>query len=117
MRQQLDADHYGLEKIKKRLIEYLAVVRLKALQAEQEVAEHAAKPSDANTDAAQPASAIPPRRNSVKGPILLYVFTLFDFPVVSKPKYTGLLVHPVLARRLSGNPWLVPSGDHSSESH
>ncbi|EDR09374.1 uncharacterized protein LACBIDRAFT_248873 [Laccaria bicolor S238N-H82] len=28
-RAQLDADHFGLEKIKKRLIEYLAVVRLK----------------------------------------------------------------------------------------
>jgi len=35
-RQQLDADHFGLEKIKKRLIEYLAVVRLKELQAEKE---------------------------------------------------------------------------------
>ncbi|CAL1698106.1 unnamed protein product [Somion occarium] len=35
-RRQLDADHFGLEKIKKRLIEYLAVVRLKALQAEAE---------------------------------------------------------------------------------
>ena len=34
-RQQLDADHFGLEKIKKRLIEYLAVVRLKELQAEK----------------------------------------------------------------------------------
>ncbi|KAI1790585.1 ATP-dependent protease La [Ganoderma leucocontextum] len=33
-RKQLDEDHYGLEKIKKRLIEYLAVVRLKQLQAE-----------------------------------------------------------------------------------
>ncbi|KAH9922330.1 ATP-dependent protease La [Epithele typhae] len=35
-RKQLDDDHYGLEKIKKRLIEYLAVVRLKQLQAERE---------------------------------------------------------------------------------
>ncbi|KAI0370857.1 ATP-dependent protease La [Pilatotrama ljubarskyi] len=35
-RRQLDEDHYGLEKIKKRLIEYLAVVRLKQLQAERE---------------------------------------------------------------------------------
>ncbi|KIM41792.1 hypothetical protein M413DRAFT_445015 [Hebeloma cylindrosporum] len=38
-RTQLDADHFGLEKIKKRLIEYLAVVRLKELNAEREVAE------------------------------------------------------------------------------
>ncbi|KAF5376122.1 hypothetical protein D9615_007673 [Tricholomella constricta] len=35
-RAQLDADHFGLEKIKKRLIEYLAVVRLKELNAERE---------------------------------------------------------------------------------
>ncbi|OLL22956.1 Lon protease 2, peroxisomal, partial [Neolecta irregularis DAH-3] len=28
-REQLDADHYGLEKVKKRLLEYLAVLRLK----------------------------------------------------------------------------------------
>ena len=38
-RTQLDADHFGLEKIKKRLIEYLAVVRLKELNAERENAE------------------------------------------------------------------------------
>lgn len=35
---QLDSDHFGLEKIKKRLIEYLAVVRLKELNAEREAA-------------------------------------------------------------------------------
>ncbi|KAF8999813.1 Lon protease C-terminal proteolytic domain-containing protein [Cyathus striatus] len=40
-RAQLDADHFGLEKIKKRLIEYLAVVRLKELNAEKEVQEEA----------------------------------------------------------------------------
>jgi ATP-dependent Lon protease len=38
-RTQLDADHFGLEKIKKRLIEYFAVVRLKELNAEREIAE------------------------------------------------------------------------------
>ncbi|KAF9442272.1 ATP-dependent protease La [Macrolepiota fuliginosa MF-IS2] len=38
-RAQLDADHFGLEKIKKRLIEYLAVVRLKELNAEKEARE------------------------------------------------------------------------------
>jgi ATP-dependent Lon protease len=37
-RAQLDADHFGLEKIKKRLIEYLAVVRLKEMNAERELA-------------------------------------------------------------------------------
>ena len=35
-RVQLDSDHFGLEKIKKRLIEYLAVVRLKELNRERE---------------------------------------------------------------------------------
>lgn len=38
-RDQLDADHYGLDKIKKRLIEYLAVVRLKEINAEREARE------------------------------------------------------------------------------
>ncbi|KDR78343.1 hypothetical protein GALMADRAFT_138444 [Galerina marginata CBS 339.88] len=38
-RTQLDADHFGLEKIKKRLIEYLAVVRLKELNGEREAEE------------------------------------------------------------------------------
>lgn len=42
-RAQLDADHFGLEKIKKRLIEYLAVVRLKELNAEREAKEIALK--------------------------------------------------------------------------
>lgn len=34
-RAQLEADHYGMEKIKRRLIEYLAVIRLKCIQATQ----------------------------------------------------------------------------------
>jgi len=63
---QLDADHYGLEKIKKRLIEYLAVVRLKEMKAAE--AETAVVPY---VDGKQP--PIPPKRRSVKGPILLWV--------------------------------------------
>lgn len=35
-REQLDRDHFGLERIKRRLIEYLAVVRLKEMNAERE---------------------------------------------------------------------------------
>lgn len=67
-RTQLDADHYGLEKIKKRLIEYLAVVRLKALQLEQEERTEQAQ--------AQSATGVPPpvavrRPKTIKGPILL----------------------------------------------
>lgn len=46
-RAQLDADHFGLEKIKKRLIEYLAVVRLKELTAEREAALSSAASANA----------------------------------------------------------------------
>ncbi|KAH9029165.1 Lon protease C-terminal proteolytic domain-containing protein [Lactarius pseudohatsudake] len=38
---QLDADHYGLEKVKRRLMEYLAVVRLRALIAQEAKTEQA----------------------------------------------------------------------------
>ena len=53
-RKQLDDDHYGLQKIKKRLLEYLAVLRLKqAINAdvENQIAKakaEAAPPSEAN---------------------------------------------------------------------
>ncbi|KAI9827146.1 MAG: hypothetical protein M1832_005282 [Thelocarpon impressellum] len=57
-RRQLDDDHYGLEKIKKRLLEYLAVLRLKQnvnadldAQAAKAV-EDAARISDHDSDAA-----------------------------------------------------------------
>lgn len=40
-----DADHYGLEKIKRRLIEYLAVLRLKTIQAAKETEPIACKSS------------------------------------------------------------------------
>lgn len=83
-RKQLDADHFGLEKIKKRLIEYLAVVRLKALQMEQEEkAEQSALvlapkvPSQVEVLQQEPEQvkvSVPPRASQakrVKGPILL----------------------------------------------
>ena len=38
---QLDADHYGLEKVKRRLMEYLAVVRLRALISQEAEVEQA----------------------------------------------------------------------------
>ena len=70
-RTQLDADHFGLEKIKKRLIEYLAVVRLKELNADKEareaaaitaVAEEPAKQAEpvAPIEAGKPTSQAPP---------------------------------------------------------
>jgi ATP-dependent Lon protease len=81
-REQLDADHFGLEKIKKRLIEYLAVVRLKALQAEHDAkqSEDASKLQlavvpksqvSSTTVVPSPKSATKPNRKPVKGPILL----------------------------------------------
>ncbi|KZT64831.1 ATP-dependent protease La [Daedalea quercina L-15889] len=100
-RAQLDADHYGLEKIKKRLIEYLAVVRLKELQAEKEshlasleVEKHEAQAekqakqdaeakTSVDTEAKDDSKALVrvpapvpkllTRGKSVKGPILLFV--------------------------------------------
>lgn len=63
-REQLDADHYGLEKIKKRLIEYLAIVRLKELAAYAESEKALVLPVDNRSSVSPPV----PR---VKGPILL----------------------------------------------
>ena len=88
-RVQLDSDHFGLEKIKKRLIEYLAVVRLKELNEEREalaerrVAEDDKKRSDEQLgkelimhDKNQTPPSAPPKplrasKKGVKGPILL----------------------------------------------
>lgn len=94
-RTQLDADHFGLEKIKKRLIEYLAVVRLKELNAEREALEEQkrteaiAAASNAEVKAKdvakQKSTAVvpydkqqnpsqvkkPASKKSIKGPILL----------------------------------------------
>ncbi|THH30318.1 hypothetical protein EUX98_g3872 [Antrodiella citrinella] len=87
-RGQLDSDHYGLEKIKKRLIEYLAVVRLKALQADREQALAASQHKDAQSphadlnlsintllphQNARPSSSSKSQTSTVKGPILLFI--------------------------------------------
>lgn len=78
-RQQLDDDHFGLQKVKKRLLEYLAVLRLK----EQLKSELAAKEAVANTSKELVKASdvkegkIPPpppsRRTVDKSPILLLV--------------------------------------------
>ncbi|KAJ7880335.1 ATP-dependent protease La [Mycena olivaceomarginata] len=86
-RAQLDSDHFGLEKIKKRLIEYLAVVRLKEMNAERERAAAAAAAPAVVSEAEQEKALVVkddkakvpppfkprPVRKSVKGPILLFV--------------------------------------------
>jgi ATP-dependent Lon protease len=66
-RAQLDADHFGLEKIKKRLIEYLAVLRLKEINLVQEEANAATKEDSAMKPTNESAAA----KKAVKGPILL----------------------------------------------
>lgn len=90
-RKQLDDDHYGLEKIKRRLLEYLAVLRLKRQLELEKVAKEtrAAKPESAGKElvkasdfktgkapAPAPAPALVPaslRPKVDKSPILLLV--------------------------------------------
>ncbi|KIJ27279.1 hypothetical protein M422DRAFT_271595 [Sphaerobolus stellatus SS14] len=87
-REQLDADHFGLEKVKKRLIEYLAIVRLKlmasALQEEMALTDATSTPTSESLalvkkDTPSPLSNIPtstpptPKRTLPKSPILLFV--------------------------------------------
>ncbi|KAF9265144.1 hypothetical protein L218DRAFT_899488 [Marasmius fiardii PR-910] len=98
-REQLDKDHYGLDKVKKRLIEYLAVVRLNELaraaeearEREQELSDSIPKieaaddkkstpedmqlmlrKPDISTPSAQAPSPKRKRKAGVKGPILLF---------------------------------------------
>ena len=88
-RKQLDDDHYGLQKIKKRLLEYLAVLRLKQavnadIEAQISKAREEAAPSKdedtdsersrAETDAESPKIQILQSKRRVdKSPILLLV--------------------------------------------
>lgn len=87
----LNADHYGLDKIKKRLVEYLAVLELKTLQAQVSVApapQSAPPKAELKASAAQLQERLedhveldsrqpvePPRKLHIvdKGPILLLV--------------------------------------------
>lgn len=83
---KLDEDHYGLDKIKKRLLEWLAVLRLKQERWDEENTAHllAAAPSSTSTEVVlrdptappstpnDPASIRAPLAKPVdKGPILL----------------------------------------------
>lgn len=94
-RKQLDDDHYGLEKIKKRLLEYLAVLRLKQRanseldaqiktisdrEAASAPTEDSDAPSSDSDDTISPSRPTPPelkalqdRRMIDKSPILLLV--------------------------------------------
>lgn len=70
-RAQLDADHYGLDQIKRRLMEYLAVVRLRAIA---DTAQTQAQGDTPSTDASLGVTpTLPKKSKGVKGPILLFV--------------------------------------------
>ncbi|KAG2107624.1 Lon protease C-terminal proteolytic domain-containing protein [Suillus discolor] len=70
-RAQLDADHYGLDQIKRRLMEYLAVVRLRAVA---DTTQTQAQGDTLSTDASLGVTPAPPKKSKgVKGPILLFV--------------------------------------------
>lgn len=69
-RAQLDADHFGLEKVKKRLIEYLAVVRLRELGLYEQWERE--KDIQAVGEEKKPLPVVK-KPTKVKGPILLFV--------------------------------------------
>lgn len=93
-RAQLDADHYGLEKIKRRLIEYLAVVRLREAAGKREEEHQRQEEVKAQAEVAKSESSNPEKslvkytpkaesvrpmlpneraKKAVRGPILLCV--------------------------------------------
>ncbi|KAF8583407.1 ATP-dependent protease La [Ramaria rubella] len=80
-RAQLDSDHFGLEKVKRRLIEYLAVVRLKAMAAALDEEEMKAsslalvKRGDVDVPVVDNTPRMSKRHKRIvnKGPILLFV--------------------------------------------
>jgi ATP-dependent Lon protease len=69
-RKQLDDDHYGLEKVKKRLLEYLAVLKLKQSVNEDVNAEIATAEEEKATEKAE---ILKSKRMIDKSPILLLV--------------------------------------------
>lgn len=71
----LDNDHYGLSHIKKRLLEYLAVLRLKSLRSEAEIAqeESAAAAASEGPDGQQLDESAKAIDYSNRAPILLLV--------------------------------------------
>lgn len=73
-RAQLDSDHFGLEKIKKRLVEYLAIVRLKHMNALRAKKEQEATANLGGSSSPSPTSSPPPASRTLsRAPILLFV--------------------------------------------
>ena len=67
--QTLDAEHFGLEKVKERIIEFLAVRQLRMLRAQRE----AAQPTSAHADERAAEAEGAARPNIHKGPILCLI--------------------------------------------
>ena len=68
-RKQLDDDHYGLQKIKKRLLEYLAVLRLKqALNSDIDAQVEKARAEDASPKNDRLDSEIPQAETNINSP-------------------------------------------------
>jgi ATP-dependent Lon protease len=111
---QLDEDHYGLDRVKRRLIEYLAIVRLLETQAMQQLQQQQrdavnddknaiVKLDPARTSSPQvpalpaptkptPSSTSLANKVSARGPILLYVIILLPsntFLLISANRFVG----------------------------
>ena len=69
----LDADHYDLDKVKERIVEYLAVQKLRQSQREPAAAPAPVVASSEPTPEPAAAPAIDPRVARMKGPILCFV--------------------------------------------
>ncbi|EJU00206.1 hypothetical protein DACRYDRAFT_117270 [Dacryopinax primogenitus] len=73
-REILEKEHYGLDKIKRRLMEYLVVLRLKALSHSSVTSTRVVAQPNSPPDAqAEPLSATPAKATAIKAPILLLV--------------------------------------------